>query len=316
MLSSLGLMSRMNKLLIISGPTATGKTALAIKMAQEFNGEIISADSRQIYKGMDIGTGKDHPQDIKIHLIDLITPDQKFSVADYQKLALQKIKEIQLKNKLPIIVGGTGFYIDSIINQSYDTFSVKPKKILRYFLNKLPISVLQKIYCFLNKNSYLKLNNSDKNNPYRLIRKIEISILSNKKVSPLLSKGGLGGDFDYLHLSLTAPNKYLYQKIDSRVEKRITEGVLTEIKNLLKKYQWTDPGLNTLAYKEFKPYFKNKNQQTVDEFIKKWKFNEHAYARRQKTWFKKRINTKFIDVTKPKFNEITQSLVKKWYNKL
>jgi len=119
--------SKINKLLIISGPTATGKTALAVKIAKKFNGELISADSRQIYRGMDIGTGKDHSQNVTIHLIDIINPNQSFSVAQYRQLALEKISEIQSQNKLPIIVGGSGQYIDSIINPQ-PTFSVKPKK--------------------------------------------------------------------------------------------------------------------------------------------------------------------------------------------
>jgi len=140
-----------NKILIISGPTATGKTDLAIKLAKKYNGELISADSRQIYQGLNIGTGKDHPQNIKIHLIDLITPHQSFSVAQYQKLAFQEIAKIHQKNKLPIIVGGTGQYIDAIVNPNKLTYSIKPNKFLRYFLNRLPNSTIQKIYQILDK---------------------------------------------------------------------------------------------------------------------------------------------------------------------
>ena len=123
-----------NKLLIISGPTASGKTALAVKLAKKYNGEIISADSRQIYKHLDIGTGKDHPKDVKIHLIDLIDPGQSFSVAQYRKLALAKISEIQAKNKLPILVGCSGFYIDAVVSPKYDTFTIKPNYLLRTIL--------------------------------------------------------------------------------------------------------------------------------------------------------------------------------------
>ena len=106
----------LNKLLVISGPTATGKTDLAVELAKKYNGELVSGDSCQIYKGMDIGTGKDQPDETPIHLIDIITPDQKFSVADFQKLAIETIKEIQSHGKLPILVGCSGFYIDSVIN--------------------------------------------------------------------------------------------------------------------------------------------------------------------------------------------------------
>jgi len=306
-----------NKLLIISGPTASGKTDLAIKLAKKYNGELISADSRQIYRGMNIGTGKDHPKDFKINLVDLITPDQSFSVAQYQKLALQKIAEIHAKNKLPIIVGGTGQYIDAIVNPNKSTYSIKPNKFLRYFLNKLSTPTLQKIYKILDKKNFESLNNSEKHNPHRLIRKIEIffsrkSPLSKGDLEGLKTKEGTGVDWNILHLSLTAPTSFLYPRIDTRVQKRLDIGLLDEIKNILKNYSWSDPGLNTLAYKEFKNYFNKKS--SLSESIKKWTFDEHAYARRQLTWFKKQKNIIFIDISKPKYLSQILSKVNKWYN--
>lgn len=325
----------MNKLLIISGPTATGKTALTVKLAKKYNGEIISGDSCQIYKGMDIGTGKDHPKDIKIHLIDLITPNQKFSVVDYQKLALEKIKEIQSRNKLPILVGCSGFYIDSVVNKNYNTFSIKPNKILRYFLKKLPLKFIQKIYYFLDKKNFLKLNNSDKNNPYRLIRKIEIKLFSKKialfkgDVRPCLPAGRrtegfeFKEGFDICHISLTAPLSFLYQRIDKRVDSRMELGFLKEIKNLLKKYKWSDPGMQIAAYQCLKPYFQNKktapfHQGELSEglrgLIQKWKYAEHSDAKRQATFFKRQKNISFFDITSPNANKEIYSLIKKWYN--
>ena len=139
------------KILIISGPTATGKTNIAIKLAKKFNGELISADSRQIYKGMDIGTGKDHPKNIKINLIDIINPNESFSVAQYRELALKSIDNILSKGKLPIIVGGTGQYVESIINPR-ETFDIKPNYFLRFFLDRLSVNTLQRnIIYFANK---------------------------------------------------------------------------------------------------------------------------------------------------------------------
>jgi len=300
----------MDKILIISGPTATGKTDLAVKLAKEFNGALISADSRQIYQNLDIGTGKDHPKDFKINLIDLITPDLSFSVAQYQKLAFQKISEIYLQNKLPIIVGGTGLYIDSIVNPDKSTYSIQPNPILRFILNKLSTSNIQRIYKLLDKNSFNNLNNSEQHNPHRLIRKIEIK-LSRRDVLQNVSTNQ--NNFNFLHLSLTAPTSFLYPRIDTRVQKRLDIGLLDEIKKLLKKYSWSDPGLNTLAYKEFKDYFSNVGV-SLAETQKKWTFDEHAYARRQITWFKKQTNIHFIDITKPKYLLHTLDLVKKWYN--
>ena len=296
-----------NKLLIISGPTATGKTKLAISLAKKFKGELISADSRQIYQHLNIGTGKDHPKNIKIHLIDLIAPDKLFSVSEFQQLAFQKISEIKSQNKLPIIVGGTGFYIDSIINPNKSTFHIKPNKIIRYFFSKLPLSFLQFFYKILDQKNFNSLNNSEKNNPHRLIRKIEIKFSSkviNKNIFP---------KFNILHINLTAPNIFLYSQIDKRVDSRLQLGLLKEIKNILKKYSWSSPGLNTLAYKEFKNYFRKKSN--LEECIERWKFDEHAYARRQLTWFRKYKTSINIDITGKNYINNTKNLITKWYNK-
>lgn len=299
----------MNKILIISGPTATGKTDLAIKIAKTYNGDLISADSRQIYKGLDIGTGKDHPSEFKIGLIDIITPDIAFSVAEFQQLALEKIVKAYFLKKLPIIIGGTGLYIDSIVNPDKSTYSIKPNKFLRFFLNKLSTSTIQNIYKKLDEDAFNALNNSEQHNPHRLIRKIEIK-LSGK--NPTRNVFVNKNNFDILHISLTAPSDFLYKRIDSRVQKRLDLGLLDEIKKLLTKYSWSDPGLNTLAYKEFKNYF-TKNS-SLDEAIIDWQFDEHAYARRQKTWFRKQNNIHFIDITVPNYLNQILELVKKWYN--
>lgn len=298
-----------NKVLIISGPTATGKTSLAIKIAKKLNGELISADSRQIYRGMDIGTGKDHPKNIKISLVDIIYPNQTFSVADFQKLAFQKIKSIHRKNKLPIIVGGTGFYIDSLVNQNTQTFSIKPNNYLRFILNKLPTNIIKFIYKSLDKKSFQQLNNSEQNNPHRLIRKIEIKLFKNN--FPNYQKENKK-NFSILHLSLIAPKEYLYQQIDKRVDQRLKLGLLEEIRKLLINYSWPSPGLNTLAYKEFKNYFNH--QEDLDNAISRWKYDEHAYARRQLTWFKKQSSVNFLDILAQKYPKNAIDIVTKWYN--
>ena len=300
-----------NKLLVISGPTATGKTDLAVKLAKKYNGELVSGDSCQIYKGMDIGTGKDQPEDTPIHLIDIITPDQKFSVADFQKIGLKTIKEIQSRNKLPILVGCSGFYIDSLINPNYNTFDVKPNKFWRFFSKFLSVKTLQKIYKFLDENNFSKLNNSDVNNHYRLTRKIEIKLFSPKKVA--LFKGDVRRTegFDILHISLTAPLDFLYQRIDTRVNKRMQIGFLSEITKLLKKYKWSDPGMQIAAYKCLQPYFENKSD--LDSCLQSWSYAEHSDARRQSCWFKGRKNVIFFDITQKNFKSKIFKLISKWY---
>ena len=318
------LKSMFNKLLVISGPTATGKTDLAVKLAQKYNGELVSGDSCQIYKGMDIGTGKDQPSDTPIHLIDIITPDQKFSVADFQKIGLETIKEIQSRGKLPILVGCSGFYIDSLINPNYNTFSIKPNKILRFIFKYLSLSTLQKIYKFLDKDGFSKLNHSDINNHYRLTRKIEIKLSSLKNIENCKLKIE---NFDLLHLSLTAPLDFLYQRIDSRVNKRMEIGFLDEIERLLKKYKWTDPGMQIAAYQCLRPYFENNKKvikaplhqgelpEGLRGLVKLWSYAEHSDARRQTCWFKTKSGAIFFDISKDNFDKPIFRLVDKWYNK-
>ena len=303
-------------MLIISGPTATGKTGLAVKLAKKFNGELISADSRQIYRGMDIGTGKDHPKNVKIHLIDIINPDQSFSAAEYRELAIQKITKIHAKNKLPIIVGGTGFYIDAITNPQ-PTFSIKPNNLLRYILNQFPLNLLQSTLKLLDFQTFNSLNHSDISNPHRLIRKIE-RYFARKQVAPSVSKEGDWGGFNSLHISLTAPNEYIFKHIDLRIQQRLNTGLLNEIKNLLIKYKWSDPGLNCLAYKEFRPYFLDTPDRAslLKKCLKRWQLDEYQYVRRQKTWFKKILGIKFIDITKQNYPNSVVSQVQKWYNNL
>lgn len=312
-----------NKLLVISGPTATGKTDLAVKIAKKYNGELVSGDSCQIYKGMDIGTGKDQPQDTPIHLIDLVTPDKKFSVADFQKIGLETIKEIQSRGKLPILVGCSGFYIDSLINPNYNTFSIKPNKFLRFIFKYLSLNTLQKIYKFLDKDGFSKLNNSDINNHYRLTRKIEIKIF--KKDTKYLIPDT---KYNILHVSLTAPLDFLYKRIDARVNKRMEIGFLNEIKNLLKKYSWSDPGMQIAAYQCLKPYFDNINksplskgetanaERDLSSCLQSWSYAEHSDARRQTCWFKTKSKANYFDITKNKYEENIFKQVDKWYNKI
>ncbi|MDD4937461.1 MAG: tRNA (adenosine(37)-N6)-dimethylallyltransferase MiaA [Candidatus Shapirobacteria bacterium] len=313
----------MNKLLIISGPTATGKTDLAVKFAKKYDGELVSGDSCQIYREMDIGTGKDQPDKTPIHLINIINPNQKFSVAQFKEIGLKTIKEIQSRGKLPILVGCSGFYIDSIINPNYNTFSVKQNKLLRFILKRFSVKSLQKFYKFLDKNGFFKLNHSDINNHYRLSRKIEIKLFQ-KKLLPKKQKF----DFNILHISLTAPLDFLYERIDLRVDKRMEIGFLDEIKKLLKKYKWSDQGFQIAAYKCLRPYFEYQKKfpfrqkgnpegkGILEDCLQKWCYAEHSDARRQSCWFKSKSNALFFNITSKNYLKNIFNKVDKWYTKL
>lgn len=298
------------KVLIISGPTATGKTSLAVKIANKLKAELISADSRQIYMGLNIGTGKDHPSDIPVHLIDIIPPDQAFSSHQFRRLAMAKIKQIHRQSKLPIVVGGTGYYIKTLTSPP---FSGHPPThpLFRKVFNLFPLCLLQTIHLIVNRRQFIRLNNSEKHNPHRLIRKLEIKLFS-RPTSPVPSTSP---QYDYLHICLTASTKTIYKNIDHRVKARLKKGLLSEIRHLLKKYHWGHPGLNTLAYKEFRPYFAHPNPTGLNQAIDKWRYHEHSYARRQLTWFKKRPHLHFFNIDSPSFPKNAISLILKWYNR-
>ena len=298
----------MNKILIICGPTGVGKTALAVKLAKKFNGEIVSADSRQVYRGMDIITGKDLSDEIKIWLLDIAAPDEKFNVADYYKLAWQVITDIWQRGKLPIIVGGTGFYIKAVI-EGLGTMGIGPDWKLRNELQGRTVLALQEILVRLDPKRARRINASEKKNPRRLVRAIEIAgsglTLEQKRPNPKINK---------LFIGLTAPYKTLYERIDQRVDERVRMGAEEEVKKLLaKRYEWGNSVLGTtIGYREWQEYFQGKLSK--EEVIKKWQFAEHNYARRQMTWFKKRPGIKWFDIEKGGWQEKVEKLVKSWYS--
>ena len=320
----------MNSLLIICGPTATGKTELAIKIAKKFNGELINADSRQVYKGMDIGTGKDLPSDAKftkaptadkrnfdigyylinkipLWLLDIVSPDYNFNVADYQKLAWVVIKDIWQRKKLPILVGGTGLYIKALID-GIGTINIPLNQKLRNKLVKLSLEKLQKEIQNVNLEKWNQMNNSDKQNPRRLIRAIEIAKQKKPSKLTLFDK-----NFNSLFIGLSAPNKILYERIDQRVEDRINSGMEKEIRTLLSLgYDWNFPSMSGIGYRLWRDYFNKK--KTLKEIIQRWKFDEHSYSRRQQTWFKKDKRIKWFFITKPTTMEEIINSVQQFVN--
>ncbi len=309
----------MKKLLAIVGPTATGKTNLAIKLAKKFSGEILSFDSRQIYKGMNIGTGKDIKEavfkndhyllnGIKIWLYDLVEPNQDFNVADYVKKAKLVLSKVWQDGKLPILVGGTGFYLRALV-EGINTLGIKPDLKLREKLTFYSIEELQKIIKDKDSAKFKKMNYSDQLNPRRLIRAIEIADSARENVSDRGIKANL------LTIGLKAPFKFLYQKIDDRVEERVKQGLEKEIKSLLAKgYGFNNSVLGrTLGYQQWKGYFDGGKDK--DDVLQKWKYNEHAYARRQMTWFKTDKKIIWFDIDKKGWETKVADQVFFWYTK-
>jgi tRNA dimethylallyltransferase len=275
----------MKKLLIICGPTATGKTALAARLAKQFDGELISADSRQVYQGMDIVTGKDRPAGVKIHGLDLVRPDEEFSAAHFVMQARSLINQIIKRKKLPILVGGAGLYLNNLINPP-PTLMIKPNWRLRKTLEKKSVNQLQAELKKLNLAKWQSLNHSDRFNPRRLIRAIEVA--QNFSGKALRTEA-----YDCLWIGLTLPKKILDQRIAGRVRVRVRAGAIKEWQNLKAQYSLTLPSMSGIGYRQLPD-------------IEAWIRAEQRYARRQLTYFKtnKKINWNPVDVAK---------LVESWY---
>ena len=269
------------KILVILGPTATGKSDLAIKLAKKYNGEVISADSRQVYKGMDIGTGKITKKEmleVPHYMLDIVHPKKVFSVSEWQKQTNKIIADILSRGKLPIICGGTGFYIQSIVD-GIILPEVPPNEILR---KKLEKKSLLELVAILNKLDSKRLKNIDSKNPVRLIRAIEIAKHLGK-VPPLKSKNN---NYKILQIGLTLSDDELKTRIHKRLLSRIKAGMITEAKNLHNSgLSWKRMFSLGLEYRYESLLLQNKI--TKQEFVEKLNTEIWRYAKRQMTWFKR-----------------------------
>jgi tRNA dimethylallyltransferase len=284
--------NKLPKLIVILGPTAVGKTELAIKLAKKFNGEIVSADSRQIYKEMDIGTAKPpRNQKSKIknqkylvnsvvhYLIDVVYPNQEFNVALYKKMAIEAIKNIQKRGKLPFLVGGTGLYIIAVVD-NLEFPKVPPQKKLRKELEQKTVKELFKIYKKLDKRGAKLI---DKSNKRRLIRAIEVCKATGKSFWQQRKRGK--PLFNTLQIGIKLSKTELKEKVKKRIEKMFRLGLEKEVKKLVKKYGWHFPALQSIGYQEWKEYFEGKiNKKELKEKII---LHTLQFAKRQMIWFKK-----------------------------
>lgn len=313
----------MNRLLVILGPTATGKTDLALSLAKKFKGEIVSCDSRQVYKGLDIGTGKLPARDvaferherywmmdgIKVWMYDVVDPDMRYDVYKYHHDAIKAIREIWDKGLLPIAVGGTGLYLKAILSDFSD-FSVKPDRELRTQLSGYSIEDLQSKLKSLSSELWNNLNNSEKHNKRRLTRKIEI-LMSKERIN-YISERSKYGEMRVLKVGLTARKDVLRQRIDERVVKRVNLGMLEEARELYHK------GLSLermkelgLEYGMLAQYLSG--QVDKEKFVKLLQIKIHQYAKRQMTWFAKEEDVRWFDVENENLYAEVEKLVYEWY---
>ena len=297
------------KIIVILGPTASGKTKLAVELAEKFNGEIVSADSRQVYRGMDIGTGKDLAEySVPYHLIDVVNPKLRFDLAQYQKLAFAAIDDILGRGKLPILAGGSGLYLQAVID-NYKLSDAKKDLALRKKLEKLNAGELFKKLEKLSPNLAVKLNQSDKNNKRRLIRYLEILEQDKNFKSRKGQK-----KYEALLIGLSYSGEILKQRIFKRLMDRLKEqNMIGEVENLRAKgLSWKRLEEFGLEYKFISLYLQGKLQ--YEEMVEKLNLAIFQFAKRQLTWFK-RWEKQGANINWVKDNKKIEKLVKDYLEK-
>ncbi len=282
---------------VIGGPTASGKSKLAVELAKKINGEIISADSMQIYKDMNIGTAKitnQEMQGIKHYLIDFISPEQRYSVSSFKKDAEDAIEKILSNGKTPIIVGGTGLYIDSLIyGIEFQDEKIDTK--YREKLNKIAeIEGLEKLYKKAQKIDPEAMAKISANDRKRIIRVLEIYHKTGKTKTEQEKESRKNEvKYNYKVFAITIPREKLYERINKRVDQMLEQGLIEEVEKILEKYSYFPTAMQGLGYKEVIEYLENKI--TKEEMIEKIKKETRHYAKRQITWFKKNKETIWLD---------------------
>lgn len=317
-----------SKLLVICGPTGTGKTKLGIELAKKFNGEIVSADSRQVYKRMDIGTGKDLPNGVRIKLpwfskigyyeldkikvwgYDLVSPDKEFSVSQYLRFADKVIPDIQKRGKLPIVVGGTGLYIKGVVD-GIPTTAIPRNLGLRKNLENKNANDLYETLSQIDSLKAGSLNSSDKKNPRRLIRAVEIAIWTiDHSIKNTRKK-----ENSVLFIGLKAPDDFLEDRINLRVDERINNGFEDEVKSIIKSgIEWNNQSMLSLGYRQWRDYFEGAVEREAS--ISEWKKEERKYAKRQMTWWKPDIRINWFDIRQKGYQKNVEKFIERWYKDL
>ena len=299
-------MNEKHKVIVICGPTASGKTALSIELAKKINGEIVSADSMQIYKDMDIGTAKPTRQEmgeIKHYLLDFVSPEDRYSVAQYKQDAKKAIKEIINKGKTPIIVGGTGLYVDSLIYEiEYNDIKLDEeyRKKLEKIAEEQGLEELYKKAVEIDPEAMKKISQNDKK---RIMRVLEIYHSTGKTKTEQEKESRKNPvEYDYRVFAINWDREILYQRINKRVDIMVEQGLIEEVKEILNKYDKFPTAMQGLGYKEVVDYLNG--IYTKEEMIEKIKLETRRYAKRQLTWFRKNKQTIWLDGTNDIQNNI------------
>lgn len=301
----------MEKVFIVLGPTASGKSALSVEMAKEMNGEIISADSMQIYKYMDIGTAKvtgEEMQGVKHYMIDEVNPDEDFSVARFKDRAEVYLKEILSKGKTPIIAGGTGLYINSLIYNidfAEAPMDSKWRDQLNYEADEKGIEVLFDRLKEIDYETWQRLHLNDRK---RIIRALEVYYQTGVTMSEQIKRSReIPPQYDFWLIGLRMEREFLYERINRRVDKMFENGLLSEVKKLVEMgYDKDTTAMQALGYKEVLSYLRG--EISLEEAVYLIKRDSRHYAKRQMTWFRRLENVVWVDVAE---DDTPESLLKK-----
>ena len=288
----------MQKVVVICGPTASGKTALSIELAKRINGEIVSADSMQIYDEMNIGTAKpdqEEMQGIKHYLIGNIKPTNRYSVSEFKKDAISAIKEIVSKEKMPIVVGGTGLYVNSLvygIDYPEIQTNLEYRKELEKIVEEKGLQYLFEKAVEIDKEAMKNISPNDKK---RILRVLEIYKETGKTKTELERESRKNGiPYDYKIFAINMPREILYDRINRRVDIMIEKGLIDEVSSLYEKYgESLLTSMQAIGYKEVVEFLKG--NCTKEEMIEKIKMETRRYAKRQLTWFRKIENIQWLD---------------------
>ena len=287
----------MDKVIVIAGPTASGKTDLAIELALRINGEIISADSMQIYREMNIGTAKptmEERKGIPHHMLDIVDPDEEFSVAQFQQGAKKCIKDILSRGKVPIVAGGTGLYINAVVNNITFSETITDWNYRNQLQNIAREQGPEALHTLLQEVDPISAENIHPNNVKRVIRALEVYETTGKPISQhQLESRQKKPEYDYKIFGIEVERDVLYRRIESRADKMLEMGLYEEVENILKKGYSPDlVSLQGIGYKEIIMAILGKC--TLEEAVDKIKLNTRHLAKRQMTWFRKTENLKWM----------------------
>lgn len=306
------LISHLNKVVVVLGPTASGKSSLAVEIALKFGGEIVSADSVSVYKDLDIGSAKPSKSEMKgvpHHLIDVVSPKSSFSVGDYEELALPVIQDILKRGKLPVICGGTGFYINSVLYKMSYGLSKGNLEIRGKYEKIAAENGKEAVYAVLKEKDPETAEKLHPNDLVRVIRALEIFEGTGVKKSEI--KDEMTPRFDFAALFPSMPREVLYERINARVDDMLSRGLVNEVRGLLKSgVTLSDQCMQGIGYKEIAEAL-TRGEEVSAELIK---MNTRRYAKRQITFFKRFSNLEHIDMAAPEAYEKTFKIVEKFLN--